>query len=342
MAESSLPPSGQFFRVIAPEPTIQPVPAWLRVCVAALESIFGGALGGISIYVSIRPPQPVCRPMWIGASILCVTFFVIAAVCRGVLDAREKKADDARRIEVDRGMAERMETLVTQIAGLRIDTLRFEETSAPATEPVTHVFQLDPGHVSLTGFDATFRKIRAPDVSLRFQLPNDFELHNYGGHAVDVSIDPVTIPEYVAEMWDSMPVRMPEQVVRFPTIDLDSESSKEITPIYTYHTVPMSKTTMSDFLKQLIKKRQIETFRERKVPSPTDATPHEYFAYIDDQLRQQNEPIDVDLRVIYTNRDTGKRWQRIETLHYEPKYNSVRIVHGKPREITEPSDNGIS
>jgi hypothetical protein len=91
--------------------------------------------------------------------------------------------------------------------------------------------------------------------------------------------------------------------------------------------------SMEDFLKALIKRRSYEKTQILAQPNDT-ATPQEVLSYMDELLQTQRTPIDVPITLTYIDRSLTRKWQRIETLRYDPATGHAYMEHGKPREIT--------
>lgn len=288
------------------------VSQWVREHMVVLEATFGGLLAAYSVVLTIHAPNPEHRMLWVTATIVTLLLFVAAVFARSRIDNRDKEDTERKRAEFDAKAFARIEDLI------KVQSDRMVFAPEPATSAATS------GAPSVTANDSD------PDISLRFEPPNGFVLRNYGGHAVDVTIDPVTIEEYVLNDYGNLPIKVAEQKLQFPTVDVDAGESKPVTPIQTYFGAPLSSSTMLDFLKALLKKRQIETLRGREVPTPENSTVDEYWAFWDEQLRQQNEPVDVPLTIGYCSRSSGKCWIKTETVHYEPKNNTTDIKHEKP------------
>ena len=67
--------------------------------------------------------------------------------------------------------------------------------------------------------------------------------------------------------------------------------------------------------------------------APTDPE-QEQRAYYDAKLRFRSLPVDIDLRLLYSSRAAGTKWERIDSLHYEPTTASTRISEGVLSEIS--------
>lgn len=170
-----------------------------------------------------------------------------------------------------------------------------------------------------------------PDVSLRFQLPNHFELHNYGGNATDVSIATVTIEEYIPHPLEVLPARVPEQTARFPRVDVDEGASVRVTPVFTY-LVPLE-STMEKFLNAFIEHRRVT---QAKAPPPETATPQEMRKHWAHVSLLRDDPVEIEMKLVYTSRATGRSWEKSETLHYDPKTRIAQVSHGMSVEISSP------
>ncbi len=326
----SNPPDGERFIVVQYPANAEAhrgvVMRWLRDQIPTAVAVFGGALAFLSVYLAIHQPSEEHRPVWITLSAVCAVLFVAAVWCQNRIAIREK--GDAIREKGENSAL--LKSIADDLAELKRNIKFIPD---PEPEPLVAT-SAEAATVADTQTAALSRD--EPDVSLRFQLPNRFELHNYGGDATEVSIARVAIDEYVSDDLGSFEIKTPEQAVQFPVVDLDSGESAPILATHTFWGTPLEKATMAHLFEALIKRRRVDALGvpEREFPQP-DSTSERIQEYMRESARLRNEPVDIEMKVAFSNRRTGRKWEKIETLHYEPKTGEARVMHGKPKEVNE-------
>lgn len=292
---------------------------WTRKHIVALEAAFAGTLAALSVILAIYHPADSERGVLVTFTLVFFALFVGSVYARSKIDNKDKAMRTARESEVFALMT-RMGAELTELRNQKITFVPAPSVPQQATESATTAAE--------------------PDIALRFTTPNEFVLHNYGSDATEVTIERVVIDEYVSDVWGSMSIRTPEQTTQFPIIDVDRGESADIRPTITHFGIALPNSTMVQFFKELIKRRRIDALGLNASASQLvedGAPPEEVWARMQEIWRLEHEPLDIPMRLSYTGRLSGRRWETIETLHYDPQTNAAYVKHGRPREITTAS-----
>ena len=147
-----------------------------------------------------------------------------------------------------------------------------------------------------------------PDLLLRFIVPNKFMLDNRGGDATEATI--VAVDAYVKPLGGNKQLVVPERTIIFSPVDIKGGDSGEIVPTHSHSKAGRRQPTMVDFLEALVERSSVF-------------------------MVGRDDPIDVEMKLIYNGRLTGNVWEKIETLIYEPDKGGFHIKHGLPRKVFE-------
>src|SRR3954447_23688961 len=204
-----------------------------------------------------------------------------------------------------------------------------------------------------------------PDISVRFEFPNRFWFRNYGGNAKDVTINGLSIPAYVrdgaivaedAVQFPVVDVDAGELKQVFPTytymgiplpgrtmdgffkafIDkrqLEAFPGNGEEPNFALLGSaaialgqPPPHVGSQDTPKAL--KGDLADPNTKAETAPADPEQEGRRAYYDAKLKFRSLPVDIDLHLLYSSRASGTKWERIDSLHYEPTTASTRINEG--------------